>query len=149
LTNTKSDLQYLQVHSRLSCVHSFNSAHSNTFKHTLSNHTQAHQHGGHQPSELRKPAKGAGTGDREYVFVSTGYTQETEQDTGKGGQASDGSNDNANGKSDDVAHGDRNPAGTFTKGSDAAKEAGHIGGLHAAGKDDAGKDVSYHSTALR
>jgi hypothetical protein len=33
----------------------------------------------------------------------------------------------------------RNPDGTFVKGSEAAKEAGHIGGLHAAGKEDVGK----------
>lgn len=32
---------------------------------------------------------------------------------------------------------DRNADGTFAKGSEAAKEAGHLGGLHAAGKDDA------------
>lgn len=31
---------------------------------------------------------------------------------------------------------DRNADGTFTKGSEAAKEAGHLGGLHAAGKLD-------------
>jgi general stress protein YciG len=30
----------------------------------------------------------------------------------------------------------RNPDGTFTKGSEAAKEAGHIGGLHAHHHDD-------------
>lgn len=30
----------------------------------------------------------------------------------------------------------RNPDGTFTKGSEAAKEAGHIGGLHAHHKVD-------------
>ena len=30
----------------------------------------------------------------------------------------------------------RNADGTFTKGSEAAKEAGHLGGLHAAGKTD-------------
>jgi hypothetical protein len=34
----------------------------------------------------------------------------------------------------------RNPDGTFVKGSEAAKEAGHIGGLHAAGKEDVGKN---------
>lgn len=36
-----------------------------------------------------------------------------------------------------TATADRNSDGTFTKGSEAAKEAGHVGGLHAAGKDDA------------
>lgn len=37
----------------------------------------------------------------------------------------------------------RNPDGTFTKGSEEAKHAGHIGGLHAAGKTDEKKeDVS-------
>lgn len=30
----------------------------------------------------------------------------------------------------------RNADGTFTKGSEAAKEAGHLGGLHANGKVD-------------
>lgn len=31
---------------------------------------------------------------------------------------------------------DRNPDGTFTKGSEAAKQAGHLGGLHAHGETD-------------
>lgn len=34
----------------------------------------------------------------------------------------------------------RNPDGTFTKGSEEAKHAGHIGGLHAAGKTDEKKE---------
>lgn len=36
----------------------------------------------------------------------------------------------------------RNPDGTFTKGSEEAKHAGHIGGLHAAGKTDEKEEVS-------
>lgn len=34
----------------------------------------------------------------------------------------------------------RNPDGTFTKGSEEAKHAGHIGGMHAAGKTDEKKE---------
>lgn len=34
----------------------------------------------------------------------------------------------------------RNPDGTFTKGSEEAKHAGHVGGLHAAGKTDEKKE---------
>ena len=38
----------------------------------------------------------------------------------------------------DTANGNesRNPDGTFKKGSPEAAQAGHVGGLHAAGKED-------------
>ncbi|KAK5071364.1 hypothetical protein LTR16_009284 [Cryomyces antarcticus] len=36
----------------------------------------------------------------------------------------------------------RNPDGTFTKGSAAAKEAGHIGGLHSHDNDGMGGETS-------
>ena len=45
-------------------------------------------------------------------------------------------------REDSAAPSGRNPDGTFTKGSEAAKEAGHIGGLHAAGKEEDGEKDS-------
>lgn len=39
-----------------------------------------------------------------------------------------------------MADSGRNADGTFTKGSDAAKAAGHIGGLHAHGETDPGHE---------
>ncbi|GIZ48074.1 hypothetical protein CKM354_001114900 [Cercospora kikuchii] len=58
-------------------------------------------------------------------------TEEVKAIASMGGKASHGGhsgNDDSNSKEDHLPG--RNPDGTFTKGSEAAKEAGHLGGLH-------------------
>ncbi|KAK5172706.1 uncharacterized protein LTR77_002826 [Saxophila tyrrhenica] len=58
-----------------------------------------------------------------------------------GGKASHGMNGtNGSDHAADKSHEGRNPDSTFTKGSDAASAAGHLGGLHAAGKEESGKE---------
>lgn len=60
-------------------------------------------------------------------------TEEVKAIASMGGKASHGSETNTE---ENTAPAGRNTDGTFTKGSEAAKEAGHLGGLHANGKVD-------------
>ena len=63
-------------------------------------------------------------------------TEEVQAIASKGGQAAAQKAAEAKeiAKEETATTAGRNPDGTFVKGSEAAKEAGHVGGLHAAGK---------------
>ncbi|KAL2356159.1 hypothetical protein BJ546DRAFT_838995 [Cryomyces antarcticus] len=74
-------------------------------------------------------------------------TEEVKAIASMGGKASHGghnsTDDSSSGGSEHSAATDgRNPDGTFTKGSAAAKEAGHIGGLHSHDNDGMGGETS-------
>ncbi|TKA22384.1 hypothetical protein B0A50_08266 [Salinomyces thailandicus] len=56
-------------------------------------------------------------------------TEEVKEIAAMGGKASHGPQGEAERK-DSAAEPARNPDGTFTKGSEAAKAAGHVGGMH-------------------